>query len=100
RVSSRRLFFRPVPGTRKWQMDEPRPTRARQIARAIRASERERRGRSPVSVSVALGGSTVVVTLLGALAPAERAATQTPEGAALVQEYYRALFASAGGPLL
>jgi len=81
-------------------MDEPRLRRARQIARAVSVCERERRGCPPVSASVALGGSTVVVTLLGALAPAERAATQTPEGAALVQEYYRALFDSAGGPLL
>jgi uncharacterized protein YbcI len=80
-------------------MDEPRPTMARQIARAVGASERERRGRPPVSASVALGGATVVATLFGALSPAERAATQTAEGAALVQEYYRALFASASGPL-
>jgi uncharacterized protein YbcI len=41
----------------------------------------------------------VVVTLHGALSPAERAVSQYPEGAEAVQEYYQALFAIASGPL-
>jgi uncharacterized protein YbcI len=37
---------------------------------------------------------TLVVTLYGALSPAEKALAQTPEGAAQVQEFHRQLFAS------
>ena len=37
---------------------------------------------------------TLVVTLYGALSPAEKALAKTPEGAAQVQEFHRQLFAS------
>src|SRR5688500_3339865 len=80
-------------------MDEPCWTWARQIARAAGAAERARRGRPPAAASVALGGEMVVVTLHGALSPAERALAQTAAGAAVVQEHYQALFALASGPL-
>jgi uncharacterized protein YbcI len=40
-----------------------------------------------------------VVTLRGALSPAELALARGPAGAALLQEFHRALFASACGTL-
>ncbi len=39
-----------------------------------------------------MGDETLVITLHGALSPAERALAQTPEGAAQVQEFHRQLF--------
>lgn len=80
-------------------MTEPGPSQARQIARAVSAFERERAGRTPPSIAVALGGESLVVTLTGALSPAERAVARAPGGAALLQGLLRALFAAAGGPL-
>src|ERR1700735_3503618 len=41
----------------------------------------------PKSVSVVLSGETLVVTLHGALSPAEQAMAQSPEGAAKEQEF-------------
>jgi uncharacterized protein YbcI len=81
------------------RMDEPTATRARQIARAASDFERERTGRRPKGLAVVLGGETLVVTLHGALSPAEQALAGTPAGAALVRELHRALFANACGPL-
>ena len=80
-------------------MDESGSTRAHQVARTVSAFERARTGRPPKSVAVVLGGETLVITLHGALSPAEQALAQTPAGLALVQEFHRALFASASGPL-
>lgn len=67
-------------------------TAARQIAQAVRDFEKKVRGHAPRSVSVVLGKDTVVVTLHGALTPAERALAQSPDGAARVQELHRRLF--------
>ena len=80
-------------------MDASGTTRAQQLARTVCAFERARTGRPPRSVAVVLGGDTLVATLHGALSPAEQALAQTPAGLALVQEFHRALFASACGPL-
>ena len=80
-------------------MDESASTRAQQLARSVSAFECARTGRPPKSVAVVLGGDTLVATLHGALSPAEQALAQTPAGLALVQEFHRALFASACGPL-
>jgi len=43
--------------------------------------------------------STLVITLHGALSPAEQALSQTPAGATQVQEFHRQLFASASETL-
>jgi uncharacterized protein YbcI len=67
---------------------------AEQIAQAAMAFQRQRTGHEPKSVSVVLGGDTLVVTLYGALSPAEKALAKSPEGAAQVQEFHRQLFAS------
>jgi uncharacterized protein YbcI len=75
------------------------PTIAQQIARAAVTFEHQRTGHAPRSVAVVLGEGTLVITLHGALSPAERAMAKTPDGAARVQELHRRLFESAAGPL-
>ena len=80
-------------------MNESNATMAQQIAHAASAFERQRTGHAPRSVTVVLSGETLVVTLHGALSPAEQALTRTPEGAARVQEFHRQLFASSAESL-
>jgi uncharacterized protein YbcI len=80
-------------------MDQSNSTVAQQVARAASAFEQRRTGHAPRSVAVVLSGETLVVTLHGALSPAERALARSPAGAAQVQEFHRQLFASASGPL-
>ena len=80
-------------------MLQPTSTMAQQIAEAATAFQRQRTGHAPKSVSVVLSGDTLVVTLLGALSPAEQAMAQSPEGAAKVQEFHRELFQSASDTL-
>src|SRR5204863_1778392 len=46
----------------------------------------------PRSVTVVLSGDTLVITLHGALTPAEKALARSPAGAAQVQEFHRQLF--------
>jgi uncharacterized protein YbcI len=50
-------------------------------------------------VSVVLSGDTLVVTLHGALSPAERAMARSPEGAAKVREFHQQLFSNASETL-
>ena len=72
---------------------------AEQIGQAAAALQQKRTGREPTSVSVVLGGDTLVVTLHGALSPAEQAMAKSPEGAAKVQEFHRQLFLNASDTL-
>jgi uncharacterized protein YbcI len=65
---------------------------AHQIAQAASAFEQRRTGRTPRSVAVILSENTLVITLRGALSPAEQALAQSPGGAAQVQEFHRQLF--------
>jgi uncharacterized protein YbcI len=65
---------------------------AQRIAEAAAEFERRRTGHSPHSVTVVLSGETLVVTLHGALSPAERALAVTPGGATELQDYRRRLF--------
>ena len=74
-------------------------TMAEQIAAAASTFQQERTGHGPKSVSVMLGGDTLVVTLHGALSPAEQAMARNPEGAAKVQEFHRQLFLNASDTL-
>ncbi|MHC5537605.1 Na-translocating system protein MpsC family protein [Singulisphaera rosea] len=69
-------------------------TTAQQVAEAASRFQEQRTGHAPRAVSVILSEDTLVVTLHGALSPAEKALAKTPEGAAQVQEYHRQLFAS------
>lgn len=95
-----RLFLhRETRGQRNFTMQPKPPNLAEQIAQAAADFQRTRTGHAPTSVSVVLGGDTLVITLHGALSPAEQALAQKPEGAATVQEFHRQLFESASGTL-
>lgn len=72
---------------------------AREIAQAASAFEQRRTGRVPKSVTVVLSGETLLITLHGALSPAEKALAQSPEGAAEVQEFHRQLFRNSADAL-
>ncbi len=76
-------------------MDGPNSTMARQIAHVASAFQEQRTGHTPQSVAVVLSGETLVITLQGALSPAEKDLARSPEGAAQVQEFHRQLFANA-----
>jgi uncharacterized protein YbcI len=70
------------------------PSAAQQIAQAAIAFHQQQTGHGPQSVAVVLSGDTLLITLRGALSPAEKALARSPEGAAQVQEFNRQLFAS------
>ena len=80
-------------------MNEPKLTMAQQIAEAARAFQFQRTGHAPKAVTVVLSEGTLVVTLHGALTPAEEALAMSPEGAAQVREFHRQLFASSSDSL-
>jgi len=80
-------------------MDKPQATMAQQIAQAASVFEQQRTGRVPKSVTVVQSEGTLVVTLHGALSPAEQTLAKSPAGAAQVQEFHRELFASASDAL-
>jgi uncharacterized protein YbcI len=75
------------------------PTMARQIAQVASAFQEQRTGHRPQSVAVVLSDETLVITLHGALSPAEKDLAKSPEGAAQVQEFHRQLFANASESL-
>jgi uncharacterized protein YbcI len=72
---------------------------AQQIAQAAIAFQQQRTGHEPHSVAVVLSGDTLLITLHGALSPAEKALAQSPEGAVQVQEFHRQLFANSANEL-
>ena len=80
-------------------MDKDTLTMAQQVAQAAIASQQLRTGHLPKAVTVVLSEDTLVVTLHGALTPAEEALSMTPAGAAQVQEFHRQLFANSSDPL-
>ncbi len=80
-------------------MRESNPTMAQQVARAAGAFQQQCTGHMPKSVNAVLNEDTLVVTLHGALTPAEKALAQSPAGAAQVREYHRQLFTDACAPL-
>jgi uncharacterized protein YbcI len=80
-------------------MGESNPAVAQQLAQAVSAFEQRRTGHLPKSVSVVLNEDTLVVTLRGALSPAETALARSPAGAAQMQELYRQLFVSSADAL-
>jgi uncharacterized protein YbcI len=76
-------------------MDTSNPviaTIAQQVAQVAIAFQQERTGHSPRAATVVLSDDTLVVTLHGALTPAEQALAKSGEGAAKVQEFHRQLF--------
>jgi uncharacterized protein YbcI len=72
---------------------------AQKIALAAIAYQRQHTGHAPHAVTVVVAGDTLVVTLHGALSPAEIAAARSPGGAARVQEFHKQLFAASAGSL-
>ena len=66
---------------------------AQQIAQAASDFEQQSRGHAPQSVSVVLIDDTLVVTLHGALSPAEKALALSADGSAQLQEFHQRLFA-------
>jgi uncharacterized protein YbcI len=73
-------------------MDKSNSTMAQQIAQAARAFEERRTGHVPKSVTVILSDNTLVITLHGALTPAEKALAKSAVGAAQLQEFHQQLF--------
>ena len=69
-------------------------TIAEQLAEMASALQLQRTGHAPRAVTVILSEDTLVVTLHGALTPAELALAESPAGAAQVQDFHRQLFAS------
>jgi uncharacterized protein YbcI len=69
-------------------------TMAQQVAKAASDFQLQRTGHAPKAVTVVLSEGTLVITLHGALTPAEQAMSIDAEGAAKVQEFHRQLFAS------
>ena len=80
-------------------MNDSRLTMAEQVARAVRDFQQQRTGHAPESVTVVLSEGTLVVTLNGALTPAEKALFRTPKGADQVREFHRELFQNSLAPL-
>jgi uncharacterized protein YbcI len=67
---------------------------AKQVALVAADLQQQRTGHAPQSVGVVLSEDTLVITLLEALTPAEKALSKTPQGAARVQDFHRQLFAN------
>jgi uncharacterized protein YbcI len=80
-------------------MDKSNPTVAQQVAQAATDFVRRTTGHVAGSVTVVLSENTLVITLSGALSPAEKALARSPAGAARVEEFHRQLFANACDPL-
>lgn len=72
---------------------------ARQIAEAATRFQFETTGHNPKAVSVVLSDETLVITLHDALTPAEKALSNTVQGASKVQNFHRELFASSSDSL-
>lgn len=72
-------------------MAKTKTTMAQQVAQAVSEFQKERTGHAPQSVTAVWGEETLVVTLYGALSPAEQAMARSA-GAAQLQDYHRQLF--------
>jgi uncharacterized protein YbcI len=80
-------------------MEKFKPSMAEQIAQAASAFQEQRTGHVPKAVTVVLSEETLVVTLHGALSPAEKVLAQSSAGAAQVQEFHRQLFTNSAESL-
>src|SRR3954447_17348864 len=78
--------------TRTNSMETLKSNMAEQVARAASIFQQQRTGHLPDSVTVLLSDQTLVVTLHGALSPAEKDFAKSACGAAQVQEFHRQLF--------
>jgi uncharacterized protein YbcI len=80
-------------------MKDSESAMAQQIAKVATAYQTERTGHAPASVTVVLSEDTLVITLLDALTPAEKALALSADGAAQVQEFHRQLFLASADSL-
>ena len=80
-------------------MDATTPVMRQQIVQAVIDFEVQRTGHTPQSVNVILNEDTLVVTLHGALSPAEKAVARSPAAAAQMQELHRQLFVNSSNTL-
>jgi uncharacterized protein YbcI len=72
---------------------------AERIAQVAGVFQEQQTGLGPEAVTVVLGNDTLVITLHGALSPAEKVLAKTAAGAAKIQEFHRQLFASSSEAL-
>jgi uncharacterized protein YbcI len=80
-------------------MNQINSSMAERVAQAARDFQHKRTGHEPTAVTVVLSGETLVITLHGALSPAEKALANSPAGAAQVQEFHRQLFTNSAESL-
>src|SRR3954453_8943157 len=80
-------------------MNDSESAMARQVAQVAIAYQTERTGHAPASVTVVLSEDTLVITMRGALTPAEKALSLRQGGAAQVQEFHRQLFLNSADSL-
>ena len=80
-------------------MENLNPSVAQQIVQAAIAFQQQVTGHKPKSAAALLSGDAVLITLQGALSPAEMALARSPEGAAQVQEFHRQLFTNSADEL-
>jgi len=73
---------------------------ANQLALAASRFQEERTGHAAKAVTVVLSEDTLVLTYHDALTPAEKVLSQSPAGAARVQEFHRQLFANSSSELI
>jgi uncharacterized protein YbcI len=74
-------------------------TMAEEVAKVVMAFQKNLTGYEPKAVTVVLSKDTLVVTLHGALSPAEKDMAKTAAGAATVQEFHRQLFSNSSQSL-
>jgi uncharacterized protein YbcI len=86
-------------GTITMEKQKRKRTMAQQVAQAASDFQQQRTGHAPKAVTVVLSEGTLVITLHGALSPAESALAQTAAGAAQVREFHQQLFTSAADSL-
>lgn len=72
---------------------------AQQIGQTAIAFEEQRLGRKPKSVTVVLGGNTLVITMDGVLSRGEMTLAESSVGAAKLQEFHQELFNHSSEPL-
>src|ERR1700719_1290583 len=81
-------------------MAQSQSTVARRIAEASSAFEQRRTGHAPKSATVVLSEDTLVITLHGALSPAEKTVAKSPSGAAELRDFHRQLFVNSADALM
>jgi uncharacterized protein YbcI len=80
-------------------MEKPTQGAAQQIALAASALQMQATGHTPKAVTVVLSEDTLVITLHGALSPAEQALAQSAAGAEQVQDFHKQLFTNSAQSL-